>query len=584
MNNPDNRLKGKLKGGIALLFVILLLTGCEARWTQDDPAPSATPRSAAVDKVPVPDIADVGMIEDKTVYAADNETSVVCFYVTVRVGDEGSGTDHTFAEVNSVVRFKDNAHFADDVYARALVQVGDENGPTVGSLGFGQTETNATIRVRGNSSSAMPQKSYKLKLDDSAGLWRGQRNIALNKSIFDETRFRNKLYFDMLRDVEHISSIRTQFVHLYVKDETSGQTAFQDYGLFTQAEVPGSRYLMNHGLDKEGYLYKAIAFNFEPHEELRDFYDPAFDQAAFDTILKCKGRQDNSKLINLINMINDTSIDINDIIGPYIDRDNYITWLAYNLLTANIDTTVQNFYLYSPTNSDKWFFIPWDGDNMLPWNAYRMEGIEGDYGAYQHGISNYWGLVLHQRFLKYEENRADLAQRVDELHEIINKETVDALAKKYNAVTEEYALRMPDFYYLGKTAEQRMEIVNGLGDEIETAYREFHESLTRLMPFFLQYCEREGDTLYLNWDEAYAFDFAPIHYRITVSHYPDLRDPLVQEETDVNFLSVSPRTLPSGTYYWSVSAFTDDGRTAEPMNKISVNDVWYPGVDYLEVP
>ncbi len=563
---------------------MLLLTGCEPRQMPDDTPDASAPPNATVEKAPVPDINDVGMMEDKTVYDADDETSVVCFYVTVRKGDAGSETDHTFAEVNSVVRFRDNAHFADDVYARALVQVGDETGPTMGSLGFGQTETNATIRVRGNSSSAMPQKSYKLKLDDDAGLWRGQRNIALNKSIFDETRFRNKLYFDMLREVEHISSIRTQFVHLYVKDETSGQTAFVDYGLFTQAEVPGSRYLMNHGLDKEGYLYKAISFNFEPHEALRAFTDPAFDQAAFDTVLSCKGRQDNSKLITLVDMINDTSMDINDIIGPYIDRDNYITWLAYNLLTANIDTTVQNFYLYSPTNSSKWFFIPWDGDNMLPWNAYRMEGVAGDYGTHQHGISNYWGIVLHQRFLKYEENRAALAQRVDELHEVINKETVDALAKTYNAVTEEYALRMPDFYYLGKTAQERMEIVSGLGDEIETAYREFHESLTHLMPFFLQPCTPEDGTLYLNWDEAYAFDFAPIRYQVTVSRYPDLRDPLVQEVTDVNFLAVSPGTLPSGTYYWHVSACTEDGRTAEPMNKIEVNDVWYPGVDYLEVP
>lgn len=571
-----------MKAGLALMPLVLLLSGCELRQGPAEPAPA--PQGASVEKAPVPDIDDVGMIEDKTVYDADDETSVVCFYVTVRVGDEGSGTDHTFAEVNSVVRFKDGAHVADDVYARALVQVGDESGPTIGSLGYGRMETNATIRVRGNSSSSMPQKSYKLKLDDSAGLWRGQRNIALNKSIFDETRFRNKLYFDMLREVEHISSVRTQFVHLYIKDETSGQTAFQDYGLFTQAEVPGSRYLMNHGLDREGYLYKAISFNFEPQEALRDFSDPAFDQAAFERILTCKGRQDNQKLLALVNMINDTSVDINDVIGPYIDRDNYITWLAYNLLTANIDTTVQNFYLYSPTNSDKWFFIPWDGDNMLPWNAYRMEGTEGDYGAHQHGISNYWGLRLHQRFLKYEENRLALAQRVDELHEVINKETVDALAARYNAVAEEYALRMPDFYYLGKTAEERMEIVNGLGDEIETAYREFHESLTRLMPFFLQACTREGSALYLNWDEAYAFDFAPIRYRVTVSRYPDLREPLVDAESDVNFLSISPETLPTGTYYWSVSAFTDDGRAAEPMNKIEVNDQWYPGVDYLEVP
>ena len=110
-----------------------------------------------------------------------------------------------------MVRFINDSHVANDVYARAIVQVGDETGPLPGMLGYGVTESNARIRVRGNSSSVMAQKSYKLALDDEAGLWRGQSNIALNKSAFDVTRIKNKLYFDMLKDIPGISSIRTQF-------------------------------------------------------------------------------------------------------------------------------------------------------------------------------------------------------------------------------------------------------------------------------------------------------------------------------------------------------------------------------------
>ena len=64
---------------------------------------------------------------------------------------------------------------------------------------------------------------------------------------------------------------------LFIKDETSGQTQFEDYGFYTQAEVPTKKYLGNHGLDREGYLYKAISFNFEPSEALKNFNDPAFD-------------------------------------------------------------------------------------------------------------------------------------------------------------------------------------------------------------------------------------------------------------------------------------------------------------------
>ena len=100
----------------------------------------------------------------------------------------------------------------------------------MGMLGYGLSESNARIRVRGNSSSVNVQKSYKLDLDEEAGLWRGQSNIALNKSAFDVTRLKNKVYFDLLKNIPDVPSIRTQFVHLYIKDVTAGSDVFQDYG------------------------------------------------------------------------------------------------------------------------------------------------------------------------------------------------------------------------------------------------------------------------------------------------------------------------------------------------------------------
>ena len=46
-----------------------------------------------------------------------------------RMGDVGSDTAHTFTEVNSAVRFADGQHVKNDIYARAIVQFGDESGP-----------------------------------------------------------------------------------------------------------------------------------------------------------------------------------------------------------------------------------------------------------------------------------------------------------------------------------------------------------------------------------------------------------------------------------------------------------------------
>lgn len=586
MKQTGNKIEIFLLAVLALLALAVALGTAALRQPadtapQDSPAPTAkataTPETAQ-------DINTVGMTENKTIYSEDDPQSLVYFYVTVQRGDAGSNTDHTFAQVNSAVRFAEDSHVDNDILARAVVQVGNADGPQPGMLGYDATESNATIRVRGNSSSVRPQKSYKLELDDEAGLWRGQSNIALNKHNFDATRLRNKLYFDLLRPVEDISSLRTQFVRLYIKDETAGETTFTDYGLFTQAEVPTKKYLANHGLDSEGYLYKAISFNFEMSDGLKNFDDPDFDQAAFDKILSCKGRQDNQKLIDLVNLIADRSVDINEIVGDYIDRDNYLTWLAYNILMGNNDTTVQNFYLYSPLNSQKWFFIPWDGDNCLHWQEDEVEGLTGNYGSWEHGVANYWGVLLHQRFLKNEANRAELAAKVDELHETINRDTVNALAQQYDQVVRPYALAMPDFYYLGNTAAERDAILAGLGDQVELAYQQFYDSLHELMPFFLYQPVQDGQTVLFRWEDAYDFDNQPITYRLRVAATPDFANPVV----DVAGLTgteypVPADQLPAGTWYFTVTAETQDGRTAPAMNKIQVSDVYYPGVDRMEV-
>ncbi len=582
MKIPRNKIEISF---LAVMIVVAL--GVAFFWRPTDSTQEDTPAPAAEETVvreATQDINTVGMAENKSIYSEDDPQSLVYFYVTVQRGDAGSDTDHSFAQVNSAVRFAEDSHVDNDILARAIVQVGDANGPQPGMLGYNATDSNATIRVRGNSSSVRPQKSYKLDLDDSAGLWRGQSNIALNKHNFDATRLRNKLYFDLLRPVENISSLRTQFVRLYIKDETAGETTFTDYGLFTQAEVPSKKYLANHGLDSEGYLYKAISFNFEMSDALKNFDDPDFNQAAFDQVLSCKGRQDNQKLIDLVNLIADRSVDINEIVGDYIDRENYLTWLAYNILMGNNDTTVQNFYLYSPLNSQKWFFIPWDGDNCLHWQEDELEGLTGNYGSWEHGVANYWGVLLHQRFLKDEANRAELAAKVDELYETINRDSVNALAQQYDEVVRPYALSMPDFYYLGNTARERDTILAGLGEQVELAYQQFYDSLHELMPFFMYQPVQEGDTIRFQWEDAYDFDNQSITYRLRVAATPDFTSPVVDVSgLDSTEYSVPLTQLRGRIWYYEVTAVTRDGRTAPAMNKIQVNDLYYPGVDRTEV-
>ena len=96
----------------------------------------------------------------------------------------------------------------------ALLQVGDESGPQSGEVGYGENVPNATVQIRGQTSSRNSQKNYKIELKKNKGTWRGQRTINLNKHQTDGMRFRNKLSYDLLKGIPQLMSLRTQFVHL----------------------------------------------------------------------------------------------------------------------------------------------------------------------------------------------------------------------------------------------------------------------------------------------------------------------------------------------------------------------------------
>ena len=516
---------------------------------------------------------DGALREDKSVYAEDDPDSVVYFYVTVRYGSEARGTNHTFNEVNNAVRFADSTHVDTQVYADALVQVGDENGPVPGMLGYGETDSNATIRIRGNSSTLMPQKSYKLSLNDEAGLWRGQSNIALNKHAFDATRLRNKLYFDLAQNLSDVPSARTQFVRLFIRDETSGATQFEDYGLFTQVEVPTKKYLANHGLDRAGYLYKVISFNYEPNDLIKNFDDPDFDLTAMDTVISCRGREDNTRLLEMIEAVNDTARDINEVIDAYFDRDNYMQWLAFNILMGNRDTTMQNYYLYSPLNGSKFYFIPWDGDASLM--RYESSIEDGQPVAdWEWGIANYWGIMLHKRFLRDAGNRADLEAVVDQMHTWLNKETVDALAARYYETVSQYIYNMPDYLNLQHTRTEVEDILSRLGDEVEENYRDFKESLTDAMPFWMYEAEETGEDVVLSWEPAYDFEGRAMTYSVEISRYPDMRQPLFsQSGLTTTRLTLPENTLGDGEFYWRVRAIREDGAVEEARNAVLNNKI-----------
>ena len=389
-----------------LAAALALLAACapQPEVTQQTPETAQT-----VTKAPAATLDDQHLHDNPLLYANDVDDSVVTMYLTVRRGNAAENTDHSWAEINTYSAYDYEDMGVERYQAAALLQVGDENGPLPGAVGYGETVPNATVQIRGQTSSRNAQKNYKIELKEGAGLWNGQRTIALNKHQTDSLRFRNKLANDLLEGVDELMALRTQFVHLYVKDETGTNPGqFVDYGLYTQIEQLNKTALRSHGLDKAGYLYKINYFEFYRYEDvIKPNSDPTFDRAAMDDRLETKGEQDNTRLIELLEAVNDLSLPTDQLLDEWFDRENLAYWMAFEILLGNADTQSRNFYLYSPLNGNKWYIIPWDHDASMMKAEWELKGYV-DSASWEQGVSNYWGNVLFQRALKTERFRAEL--------------------------------------------------------------------------------------------------------------------------------------------------------------------------------
>ena len=465
------------------------------------------------------DINDLTLTDKMSLYEEYDPVDPVCFYITIVQGNEADGTNHTFAEINTYENLQGMTG-VEKIYGECIFQVGDETGPLPGEVGYDAVGSNATINVRGRTSTGYEQKSYRITLFDSAGMWREQRAIALNKHPGDNTRLRNMLYFELLQGVPGLVSLRTQFVHVYIWDETDPDApdAFVDYGLFTQVEQPNGRFLRNHGLSQNGNLYKANMCEMYRYEDkIRLATDPLYDVNAFSEVLEPKSDEDHSKLIEMLDAVNNYSLPIEQVIDTYFDVENLTSYMAFNLLLSNADSNAQNYYLYSPVNSDKWYYICWDGDAALKDYEDALMDFTWQEGAWTKGISNYWGVVLFNRMLRVPEYRQALRDKVELLHAQITPERIAELIAKYRQTVDRFTTRMPDVAGMKATREQLELIYQNMPYDTDTAYQDILTSFERPMPFYMHDVTTDGDALLLGWDSAYDFDGEFIRYDVQVA-------------------------------------------------------------------
>ena len=529
-------------------------------------AASASASTGAEEKAPRTELNGVHLRDNPELYTVYDDSGVVTMYLTVSRGNDSENTNHSWAQINHYSAYDYAAMGVPHYQVNALLQVGDENGPLPGELGYGVEAPNATVQIRGQSSSRNAQKNYKIELKKNKGSWRGQRTIALNKHMSEGLRFRNKMAYDLIKGIDQMMGLRTQFVHLYVKDLTDSDTgAFVDYGLYTQVEQLNKTALKAHGLDSTGQLYKVNFFEFYRYEDaIKLTTDPTFDQAKFDSYLETKGSSDHSKLIEMLEKLNDESQPMEKLLETYFDVENIAYWMAFQLLTGNVDTQSRNMYLYSPQNSDTWYILDWDNDDMLRRKERELIRLT-DAESWEWGISNYWGNVLFRRCLQTASYREALDTAVQELHDYLNADRIEEMTAHYRTITEQYIWQMPDMEHLPLTRTQYDMVVKALPEEIEENYQQYPEGYHYPMPFYIGTPSLQNGVLQLSWNTSYDFNAEDISYTVELARDYQFRQMVYREEHVV--LPMTQTAAPAaGQYFIRVRATNASGYTQDAFD------------------
>jgi len=521
-----------LKNLLLLPFLLFLISGCKSH---NDKKPSI-----------------IGAIEDNTAWYDDaRQHSLLKTRVSIPVPNdyECAPWDDPTAPprpctLEDVLMDKDAY---DDYEPELHVHYENDEFPAQG--------VNASLEQKGKSTRDFPQASFRIKLDSKTDLYLGERTFQLNKHPFDKSRVRNKLFFELFETIPNFTSLRTRFVDLSIDDVP--------YGLFTHVEKCDEIFLKNHNFSEDDNLYKAQNFTFElkPELELNEKGDPV-DPEAFDSVIEIENGKETQKLIDMINAIDAAETDeaFTKVFNKYFDRDNYITWLAINIVTSNKDTVSQNFFLLNPYLSDKFYFLPWDYD-----------GAGETIAEWEDGIGNWWGIPLHKKFLKIKQNRDDLDAMVYTIREkYMNDTIIQEKLDIFKPIVEPYIQQLPDSEHLAlETWQEAFDFLRN--EQIALNLERYESQKGRPMPFWQQASYQDGN-LTLVWGKAYDFEGDKIVYRVQVTTADDVNftSPLIDEDNiDENSENVVleswgdyfyyyPITLDPGEYLLKVTAYEKD--------------------------
>lgn len=255
----------------------------------------------------------------------------------------------------------------------------------------GETIRNAGIRSRGSGSRSQWKLGLKIKFNKfvSGQQLLGENEIVLDNLYTDDSMMRERIAMKLYERLG-LPAPREAFARVYVNDEY--------YGLYAITESVDKRFLKRIGLDSDGYLFDYAWQEAWWFTELGDDYEPYAVRFQADT-------HDTESAETLYGPIRDFLAAVNhprDIaadIGRFLDANLFLRGLAVEAVLAEWDGIVggfgaNNFYLYHPSDSTVFQFLPWDKDNTF-------KGT--DYPVWPDGM---YGNVLTLQLMRVDELRA----------------------------------------------------------------------------------------------------------------------------------------------------------------------------------
>ncbi len=494
------------------------------------------------------------LVENKTIYLLDKAADLDSIYITVFPTETDEGViDFSIFDLHTTLdqSFNPTLH--------ANVTIGDSSGKLSNLVDT--TLVNAIIRVRGNSSRGAAFKSYKIKFTTDNDNYKGFSVLNLNKHVSDPSKIANKFSFDLMSQLDNMASLRTNFVKVYIKDDSvpEGQRKYVYYGLYTNIEQPNKSFLTAHGLDANATLYKATSFEFGLYDALKNVDDPAYDQAAFESVLEIREGNDHSKLIKMLQDINDLNVDFNTSFKKYFNEENYLTWVAMNILLGNEDTLAHNFMLYNPTNSLTWYLLPWDYDGTFKFNE---ADTDSKAPTSLQGIQRMTAINLHRRYFLSSENVTKLTNKIEALMKTtFSSENVNKTITSYFPVMEATLGKLPDVGLLGLEPNKLRAYVRGFYGEIKKNYDDYLTALKYPTPVFTVTPEKSSTgSIRFAWESARDFDGDLVKYSIRLAKDPNMKNVVFQQK-DLLVTNVTVNLALKGTYYLEVKSVDSNGNS-----------------------